>query len=78
MGKLVLESGYKKGEWKSQHRRKVLEAWQISQQTFSRMIILGEMSDEEFTHAMSKFGSIDAWVNSQRNRVHEITESPLV
>lgn len=48
-GLAVLKSGYKKGKWHSTHCKEALEEWAISQQTFSAMVQLGELTDEEFT-----------------------------
>ena len=63
LGKLILNSGYRKGQWHNAERDAVLEAWEISQPTFSRLIQLGEMSEEEFIHAVNNFKSFREWAN---------------
>lgn len=64
-GQLVLESGYKKGRWQSEQRHYFLKTLGISQQTFSNMVRLGEMSGDKFTNAISNFSSLDAWANQK-------------
>jgi hypothetical protein len=55
-----------RGKWRSKHRKKALEEWAISQQTFSIMVQLGELTDEEFSHVVAKFPSVYAWANHPR------------
>lgn len=68
IGKIILESGYRKGQWSSSHRKHFLEKLGISQQSFSRMVRLGEMSENRFTHAMSKFSSLFRWANQDEKK----------
>ena len=69
-GQIILEGGYRKGRWNSGIHRWALQEWAISQQTFSRFIQLGEMADEEFTHVMRNFKSLDAWANQLKKLAH--------
>ena len=62
-GQLILSSGYRKGRWHDEHRQYFLSELKMSQKTFSRMIQLGEMGEDEFSHAMTKFSSVYAWAN---------------
>ena len=57
-GKEIIASGYDKGKWLSKYKKKAIEEWAISQQTFSIIVQLGELTDEEFTNAVSKFPSV--------------------
>lgn len=72
----IIRSGYKKGKWRSKLRKKALEEWAISQQTFSVFVQLGELTDEEFTDIISKFPSVYAWTHQTREAV-EVILPPL-
>jgi len=74
-GKEIIASDYKKHKWNSQQRKEALKEWAISQQTFSIMVQLGELSDEEFTNTVSKFPSVHAWAN--QNKIPIIKPMPL-
>jgi hypothetical protein len=55
-----------------------LKEWAISQRTFSNIVQLGEMSDEEFANVVSKFSSVHAWVNRyKRDRPEPVDTPPL-
>lgn len=66
MGKLIIEAGYRKGAWRSKHRKRALEEWGCSQRTFSNFVQLGELSEEEFSNAVAKFKSIHDWANQPK------------
>lgn len=68
VGKLILASGYKRGKWRSKHRQKAIEQWAISRRTFSNMVQLGEMTDEEFGNVIAKFPSVYAWAHRHIER----------
>jgi site-specific DNA-methyltransferase (adenine-specific) len=79
IGKIILESGYKKGQWKSEHRNRFMNELGISQKTFSRFIQLAEMEEHEFSHVMTNFPSLYAWENypqieKQKRMQNEIQE----
>lgn len=77
-GKIIVESGYRKGAWRSEHRKNALKEWAISQQNFSNIVQLGEMSDEEFTNVVSNFSSVHAWANRyKRDRPDPVDTPPL-
>ena len=61
LGKIVLESGYKKGTWRDKHRAKFLNELGISQSTFSQMVQLGEMTEDKFIAIGNKFRSFHTW-----------------
>jgi DNA modification methylase len=63
LGQLIIDSGYEKGKWHDEEKAKVIEEWQISRQTFSRLVQFGEMPEAEFAHVMSNFQSLDAYIN---------------
>lgn len=67
IGKHILTSGYKKGQWKSKHKKLFQDKLNISQQTFSNMVILGEMNDLEFTSVTSNFTSYNAWTHQSKS-----------
>lgn len=62
-GKIVLESGYRRGQWHSEHKERFLKETNLERTTFQQMIQLGEMTDLEFTNAVGKFPSYHAWAN---------------
>jgi len=62
-GEAILRSGYRKGQWNSEHKKYFLEKLGISHATFSHMVQLGEMSEEEFATVGRKFQSFHAWEN---------------
>jgi hypothetical protein len=75
-----LESGYRKGEWHSEHRKYFLEALEISQPTFSQMIKLGKMSEDEFIATGNNFSSFHQWehqksIVKKAKRAREIAEN---
>jgi len=76
VGQLVLASGYRKGQWNSEDRKKALEEWAISRQTFDNMVNLGLMTETEFANAVSEFPSVHAWAN--RGRPTELRPLPEV
>jgi DNA modification methylase len=63
LGQLIIESGYQKGKWHDLEKQRVMEEWQIKQRTFSRLVEFGEMSENEFSHVMANFPSLDAYAN---------------
>lgn len=63
IGKLILNSGYRKHEWHSEDKARALEEWHISDTTFKNMVALGEMINEEFDNAVVEFPSYHAWAN---------------
>ena len=65
-GKEIIASGYLKGKWDSQQRKKALEEWAISQWTFSCMSQLGKMREEQFSDVITKFPSVYAWTHQPR------------
>jgi N6-adenosine-specific RNA methylase IME4 len=67
-GKEIINAGYEEGNWHSKHRKRALEEWAISQPTFSYMIQLGKMSEEEFINAINNFPSVYAWANRPREK----------
>lgn len=77
MGKLILESGYRKGQWRSEYRNRALEEWGISQPTFSHIIRLGELSELEFINAVNNFASVHAWVNQEKQKALPQPLTPL-
>jgi len=63
IGKIILDSGYQKGTWNDEHKQKFLIELSISRQTFSSLVQIGEMSEEEFANAVSNFSSYHEWRN---------------
>jgi DNA modification methylase len=74
LGLLILNSGYRKGQWRNAERERVMSEWDISQQTFSNLIRLGEMPELEFTNAVSKFRSLHDWANQRDPRIDVSSE----
>lgn len=66
IGKLIIKSGYLKGQWHSKEKTTFIEEMKLSRQTFSRMVILGEMNNEEFAHTVSRFKSLHEWINQSK------------
>jgi len=75
-GQEIIKSGYDKGKWHSKHFKNALEEWGISQTTFSSMVQLGEMTEQEFTDVIGKFPSVYAWTHQPQERT-EIVWTPL-
>jgi N6-adenosine-specific RNA methylase IME4 len=65
LGQLILESGYKKGQWQNEDKQGFLNALGIEQKTFSNMVRLGEMNEQEFSANSTKFSSVYAWVHQK-------------
>jgi len=61
IGKIILKSGYKKGEWKSRHKRKFIKELRISSATFSLFIRLAEISEREFKEIVATYNSVNEW-----------------
>ena len=76
LGKLILDSGYRKGQWKSEHKQRFLNELGIEHPSFNRMVTLGELSEEGFVHAVNKFPSLHAWAN-QKSLAKATFEYPL-
>jgi len=63
VGKIILESGYKKGQWNDKHKQKFKNSLGISQQPFSSMVQLGEMEEQEFVDIVNNFRTFRDWVH---------------
>jgi len=61
IGKMILKSGYKKGQWKSKHKRKFIKELGISGSTFSLFVRLAEISDKEFKKIKDTYSSVNEW-----------------
>jgi N6-adenosine-specific RNA methylase IME4 len=72
----MIKAGYQEGKWHSKDRRRALEEWAISHVTFSYMIRLGKMTEEEFFNAVKNFPSVHAWANRPRE-AGEVIFPPL-
>lgn len=67
-GQLIINSGYRKGQWHSEHREYFLKALGIGERTLRYMVQLGEMKEEEFGNAIAKFPSFFNWANPPREQ----------
>jgi len=63
LGEVILDSGYERYEWTKTNREKALVEWGIAKTTFYRMIELGKMSGDEFSHVVGKYRSVHEWAN---------------
>jgi len=61
IGLKILKSGYRKGEWKSRHKRKFINELRISSATFSLFVRLAEVSEEEFKTIINTYNSVNEW-----------------
>jgi len=76
IGKIILNSGYEKGAWKDKHKHKFINDLGISRPTFTRMVQLGTMEEEEFVRVTNQFSSFYQWTH-QSNKQKETITSPL-
>jgi hypothetical protein len=72
-GQLIINSGYEKGQWNSEHKRYFLEKLNIKRTTFQYMVELGDMDEDEFTNAIGKFPSLFGWANQKALTTTEFT-----
>lgn len=63
IGKIIGESGYKKGQWNDKHKQKFLDDLGISRPTFTRMVQLGAMEEPEFVRVTNQFSSFNEWTH---------------
>lgn len=61
IGKLILTSGYEKGQWHSRHKTRFIKELGVSQSLFSVFVRLGEMNDKKFGEVTDTFGSVNEW-----------------
>jgi len=61
IGKIILESGYIKGQWKSIHKKRFMKELKVSSGTFSLFIRLGMMSEEQFKEITDTYSSLNEW-----------------
>lgn len=66
IGKCILISGYKKGQWHSEEKDYFMKKLEITPSTFKRMIRLGEVTEKEFVHIVNQFSSLHKWANQSK------------
>ena len=76
IGKIVLKSGYAKGTWKDKHKHQFINDLGISRPTFTRMVQLGTMEEEEFVRVTNQFSSFYQWTH-QSSKQKQTEKLPL-
>jgi len=77
MGILIINSGYKKGQWHNEDKQYACSEWDISDWTFSKMVELGTMPNDEFCDVITKFGTIFNWTHKDKKEKQSNFEYPL-
>jgi len=63
IGKIILDSGYRKGTWEDKHKQKFMIELGIQHATFSNMVKLGDMEETEFSSVTRNFPSYYLWTH---------------